>query len=426
MHGAIMQVVARRRIRGTSWRSCYCRLGRGAKLLTGLAALVALAGCAGARVPPIGADGRPFAPEPDERELWDAAGREAEAIARAGKPRAAPDVEAYLTAIAGRLMPPAARSAGGPVPSATVLMDPAVSAFSLPTGRIYVHSGLLARAGSEARLAAILAREVAHVILRHALTLSRDGRPLASGPSARAPGAALAGLPLARAGAVDGYGGDREREADAEALRALARAGYDPREAPRAFDALREDEAIERDEPHRDAPYALGRAAWLAERARSLRKLLDRGPAAAPAEGAGADPGAFGRVVLPVLRDNARLEARAGRVRAARAQIDRVLAAAPNDAVAHLADGELLRLQAQRAGSGEAAPALLARARGAFERAAELEPASPEPYRALAMLAYQAGDTAAARAAFERYLAIHPDAPDARRIREYLEELAPR
>ena len=189
-----------------------------------MAVVLALAGCAGAQVPPIGADGAAFALELDERELWSAAGRESEAIARAGKPRAAPAIEASLTALAARLLPPSTRVPGAPALDVTVLMDPAVTAFALPTGRIYVHSGLLARVEGESRLAAILAREVARVTRRDALALFRDGRPLTAGPTPRAPGAALAGLPLARAAAVDGYG-DREREADAEALRALAGRG---------------------------------------------------------------------------------------------------------------------------------------------------------------------------------------------------------
>ena len=414
-------------------------MGLGAKLLTALALVLALAGCAGAQVSPIGADGAPFALELDERELWTAAGRESEAIARAGKPRAAPAIEAALTALAARLMPPSTRVPGAPAPDVTVLMDPAVAAFALPTGRIYVHSGLLARVEGESRLAAILAREVAHVTRRDALALFRDGRRLTAGPTPRAPGAALAGLPLARAAAVDGYG-DREGEADAEALRALAAAGFDPREAPRAFDALREDLARARD-ARGDGPYALGRAAWLGDRARSLRALLDREPAGVPSTGsAGGAPGAseaaggttatvedaLAQLLLPLVRDNAVLEARAGHSRSARAQLDRVLAAGPGDVAAHLADGELLRLEAQRAGSREDARALLARARRAFERAAALDPASPEPHRALALVAYQAGDAAAARAAFERYLSMRPDAPDARRVREYLQELGPR
>ena len=148
------------------------------------------------------------------------------------------------------------------------------------------------------------------------------------------------------------------------------------------------------------------------------------GGATSSAPATGGD--ALAPLLLPLVRDNALLEARAGHARSARAQLDRVLAAAPDDVAAHLADGELLRLQAQRAGSREDARALLARARRALERAAALDPASPEPHRALALLAYQAGDAAAARAAFERYLSMRPDAPDARRVREYLQELGPR
>jgi len=377
---------------------------------------------------PIGEGGAPFSPDPDERALWDAAGREAEAIAGAAAPRADAAIEAHLTAIARRLMGEAALAAGAPAPSVAVLMDPALDAFGLPIGRIYVSSGAVARVRNEDQLATILAREVAHVRLRHALAILREGRPLDAGPAVPRPGLGLAGLPLANLTAVEGYGEARERAADADALVSLARAGYDAREAPRAFEALGAPPGDGRGHAGDDSPrverFALGDPARSAQRARSLRRLIAREPAGGAPPSA-ADAGEFARLTLPLVRDNARLDARAGRPRLARAQLDRVLAAAPDDAVARLYEGDVFRLEAQHERPTDR-PALLEQARRAYERAAALDPAWPEPYRALGLLAYQAGDTAGARAAFERYLSLRPEGPDAQRVREYLIELTPR
>ncbi|MFM8558334.1 MAG: M48 family metalloprotease, partial [bacterium] len=49
----------------------------------------------------------------------------------------------------------------------TVLDDPAVNAFAMPGGYIYVTRGLLAHMGSEAQLAGVLGHEIAHVTARH-------------------------------------------------------------------------------------------------------------------------------------------------------------------------------------------------------------------------------------------------------------------
>ena len=49
----------------------------------------------------------------------------------------------------------------------TVLNAPAVNAFALPGGFVYVTRGLLAHLGDEAELASVLGREIGHVTARH-------------------------------------------------------------------------------------------------------------------------------------------------------------------------------------------------------------------------------------------------------------------
>ena len=50
----------------------------------------------------------------------------------------------------------------------TIVDDPAVNAFALPGGYIYVTRGLLSHLGDESELAGVLGHEVAHVTARHA------------------------------------------------------------------------------------------------------------------------------------------------------------------------------------------------------------------------------------------------------------------
>src|SRR5688572_1267729 len=108
-------------------------------------------------------------------------------------------VTAYVAGIGGRLV--AAAGAGGRW--RFVVTDEAdPNAFALPGQRVLVTRGMLALAGDEAELAAVLAHEVAHVVLGHA-----SGRPPANRVAS-------------------------EAEADRLALRFLAAAGYDPRAQP--------------------------------------------------------------------------------------------------------------------------------------------------------------------------------------------------
>jgi predicted Zn-dependent protease len=50
----------------------------------------------------------------------------------------------------------------------TILNSPAINAFALPSGQLYVTRGLVALANDNSELASVLAHEMAHVIARHA------------------------------------------------------------------------------------------------------------------------------------------------------------------------------------------------------------------------------------------------------------------
>ncbi|HEV2956718.1 MAG TPA: M48 family metalloprotease [Xanthobacteraceae bacterium] len=113
-----------------------------------------------------------------------------------------------------------------------ILNSPAVNAFSLPSGRLYVTRGLIALANDASELAAVLSHEIGHVISRHAL--------LREPPIGR-------GEPLGDFGArafvvsnfaLAGFSRTQEVEADNIGARVSARAGYDPYGAVRILGAL--------------------------------------------------------------------------------------------------------------------------------------------------------------------------------------------
>jgi predicted Zn-dependent protease len=406
-----------------------------------------LAACATATIPPIGTGAVPFTPAADERALWLRAEREHAVLVEHAWVHRDPPLEDYLDRLAERLLPADVKAAGAPAPRIVVLADPTLNAFALPDGHVYLHTGLLSRLESEGQLAALLARELAHYTRRHALRRVRaaGGAPALDviGDVARVGAAAAAdaagpreggvavmsraamailgqGLQLAALAAIQGHGPRLERAADREGMRWLAAAGWDRDEMHRVFAVLAEEAAGR----GRIELFRLGRVAALRERIASVRAWLDAGPPGAHAATGGVTTGdEFDARLLRVVRENAWLDVRAGRFALARRQLDRVLAASPDDPVAHVYYGDLHRLGAQRPRPAEERAADMQRAREHYERAAVLDPAYAEPFRELGLLYYQANEPVKARAAFERNLALKPDAPDGRRIREYVVEL---
>lgn len=386
----------------------------------GLCVVVAsvLSACA-ARVTPIGIEGRAFTPDADERGLWARAGAEATVLIERAGADGEPALTAHLTRLAERLTPGAATAAGGPLPRVVLLRDPTLAAFALPDGRLFVHTGLVAAVESEAQLALVLAREVAHVVGRHALEAWRDGEATPARFEARtalspSAGAILGrGLPVAARAAVTGYGPARERDADAAGLAAVVRDGWDQNAAAAVWARLA------RELSGRGAleVFLLGRPAWLEERRQAVRAL----PGAPPARTSSEELEALRR---PLLRDNAGDDARRGRFALARRQLDRVLVAAPTDALAHLQYGELHRLQSQRAATPDERDGEIRQARARYTRALALDPTLAQAHRDLGLLAYQQQDLGRARAELEAYLRAAPTAPDATRIGEYVRELA--
>ncbi len=124
-----------------------------------------------------------------------------------------------------------------------VVDDPAVNAFALPGGFVYLTRGLLTYLTSEAELAGVLGHEIGHVTARHSVQqqskseLAQIG--LLAGMIFRPELASLSGLAQGGLGLLFlRYSRNDESQADDLGLRYMSRAGYDPREMPKVFQML--------------------------------------------------------------------------------------------------------------------------------------------------------------------------------------------
>ena len=122
---------------------------------------------------------------------------------------------------------------------------PVINAVALPGGDIVVFSGLLRRLDSPELLAAVLAHEMQHVTRRHAtrrVIEESSAGLLLTVVTGDLTGAALYGASAANNLAMLGYSRRDEEEADAGGFRMLVRAGIDPQNMVRFFEALKKTE----------------------------------------------------------------------------------------------------------------------------------------------------------------------------------------
>ncbi len=123
-----------------------------------------------------------------------------------------------------------------------VVKDPSPNAFTIPGGRIYIHTGLLQFADDEEELAGVMAHEIGHAQRRHpAKGLSRTyGLDYLSGLLFKENKNQLQQMTLsfAKGTLLKSYGREDEREADEVGFYLMQRAGYSPDGLIRFFKKL--------------------------------------------------------------------------------------------------------------------------------------------------------------------------------------------
>src|ERR1051325_5157720 len=124
----------------------------------------------------------------------------------------------------------------------TILNSPAINAFALPNGQLYVTRGLLALANDTSELSSVLSHEMAHVIARHAAIredqakqaslVTRVASDVFNDPQMGAMALARSKIQLAS------FSRAQELEADGVGVGISQRAGFDPYGAVRFLTAM--------------------------------------------------------------------------------------------------------------------------------------------------------------------------------------------
>lgn len=220
-------------------RAAACLLGAAFLLGAGCATLEGEDGDARGVMMPPSAPKLASAPAPDTRG-------HAELVRLFGGVYEAPALERLLADTVQRLV--AASDRPAEAYGVTVLNAPAINAFALPNGNLYVTRGLLALASDTAEVAAVLAHEIAHVTARHAseraerearsALLSRVANEVLNDPAGGQRERSLSRLRIAS------FSRQQELEADGIGVRTIARAGYDPYGSQRFLVSLGRDAAL--------------------------------------------------------------------------------------------------------------------------------------------------------------------------------------
>jgi predicted Zn-dependent protease len=154
-----------------------------------------------------------------------------------------PAVQDYVRQIGERLAATGpARESGFPF-TFTVVEDKQVNAFALPGGPMFIFTGLLKNVDNEAQLAAVMAHEMSHVILRHGTHEASKAKmielPALLAGEALGSQALLTKLTALGANSfILKFSRDAESDADALGSHLMAEAGYDPLQMAAFFHKL--------------------------------------------------------------------------------------------------------------------------------------------------------------------------------------------
>jgi predicted Zn-dependent protease len=299
-----------------------------------------------------------------------------------------------------------------------VVKNPFSNAFALPNGAIYVHTAILAHIDNEAQLATLLAHEMAHAIHRHTAKASADLRATseAKGPLVGALGTYGENFGrLSTLASTRGYSRENEAEADAEGLKLVVKAGYDPREAPKFFERLNEEDegAGERysEEEKDEEAFIYSSHPRNKDRIRAYESLL-KSDYASVQDGA-KNVNLFRQYTMRLLLDNAELDIKGSRYAGARRTINKYLAEKSRDPRAYYLLGEASWRQAMDS---------MENAKSSYQKALSVRADHAESYRALGLMQLKMGDKKAAQTNLRQYLTLKPTAPDREYIQQYIRD----
>jgi len=211
----------------------WCRRGAGPAAALVALALAACSSTPGAR--------QIFLPSPPKQtEQMSAAQREhMRVLAAYGGAYEDAKLQAKLAGVVDRLV--AASDRPDMAYRVTILNSPAINAFALPNGQLYVTRGLIGLANDSSELASVLSHEMAHVVARHAAIREEQARrtELIGGVTDMLSDPQVGAMALARSKlALASFSRAQEFEADGIGVGIAARAGFDPFGAARLLTSM--------------------------------------------------------------------------------------------------------------------------------------------------------------------------------------------
>ncbi len=335
----------------------------------------------------------------EEQNLWAEAEDFDKALARAGKVRNDPTLNAYLQGILDKLYP----EFKGRL-RVRALDAPHLNAFALANGSIYINTGLLARLQNEAQLATVLAHEGVHFVHRH--SYQQTVRVKNAATFALVVG--LLGVPLlgdiAALSSMTGFSQEHETEADNIGYQRLIAAGYSAKEAQKTFEHLiAEIKALDIKEPFFFASHPK-----LQDRVDNFSEL------AKDAINGKTGYEDFVRLIGPV-----RLFTLQEYLTTYRYKQLVLILGDPERRKEYPPQASYYLGEAYRLRNKEGDVALAERE---YKTSLQLAPEFAPAYRALGLSHYKRGEKALATPLFKRYLELKPDAPDRGYVEHYLKD----
>jgi len=354
-----------------------------------------LTACASAGAPAPVADLKPAerpASNSNEAGLWMQGDRSEVLLRTSGTLVRDPMLQAYIQGIACRVAGPHCDSI-----RVYVVRTPRFYASMSPNGMMRVGTGLLLRVANEAQLAFVLGHEIGHYLRRHSLQRWED---------LKAKSANIAN----ERDSIAAFSRENEREADQLGYELLVKAGYDPREAPRAWERLAAERAARSSTPPN--PF-FATHPTSAERIKTLRDYAEGVvlPTAEPRTGRAEFVAHLGPILGRLLTD----EVRGRQFQSSETLLGHLITDGDRLGDLHFYMGEIYRLRDQ----GDD----LSKAVEAYQRALDFAEAPPETLRSLGIIHLRRRDRPAAQDAFARYLERRPNAADREMIQSQIAEL---
>ncbi|MCK6601668.1 MAG: M48 family metalloprotease [Bacteroidetes bacterium] len=356
--------------------------------------------------------------ENDEAEIWKMSQIEQRKLDESGYIYQDDTLEAYLNTVllkvTGTVPLPV-------VPHVKVLKSPELNAFAFPTGRMYIHTGLLAKLENESQLATLFGHEITHSTHKHAIQGFRHQKSTSDAVAFL--GVISGGFGLIGAVAnllgnigymasVSGYSKSNETEADEVGFQKMKAAGYNPAEAPALFRILKNDITME--EPDKQAPYFFSSHPKLEDRLKNYQRLLNFSEVRPDS---GYVDSVFIKKTRAVLFDNISIDVQAGRFNSAKHSISIYEKRFPgDDRILFRKADLLLKDQPQNSESQEKAMNL-------FKRIIELDSTLAAPHKELGKWYFKKGESTLAITHFEAYLRLAPQATDRRFIEGYIRKI---